>query len=240
MATPSRLSASSAAKHMNCYASANLELAIPGYQGPIEDPNANTAATRGTKMHEYMANIMELPLADARKFSEALEYIVKVRSLRRFTALVEVPAIAEWLTTKPGTTADLVLHVTDEMHVLDLKTGKIPVEPADNKQLLYYAATYGHLAPKAKGVHLHIVQPWAGIMDSWFASSQDIAAFMLEAKRAEAAIQAGNVAFSPGDHCTFCPANPHTRAAKGHPVCPAMQELLYPRVMDYDAILEAN
>ena len=59
--------------------------------------------------------------------------------------------VAEWLPSKPGTTADLVLYVADEIHVIDLKTGKIPVLVYDNQQLLFYAATYGHLAPKAKG-----------------------------------------------------------------------------------------
>ena len=143
---PARLSASSASKHINCHASANLELAIPGYQGPIEDPNANTAATRGTHMHEIMAQVFSLSATDARKFSEAMVYISEVQKLRRFSKLIEHETTAEWLVTKPRTTADLVFYVKDEIHILDLKTGKIPVSPVENPQLLYYAATYGHLA----------------------------------------------------------------------------------------------
>ena len=34
---PERFSASNAAKHMACPASANLELAIPNYQPPVDD-----------------------------------------------------------------------------------------------------------------------------------------------------------------------------------------------------------
>lgn len=223
---------------MGCHASANLELAIPGYQGPIEDPTANNAATRGTHMHEIMAEIMQLKPTDARKFSEAAVYMSELAARRRFTRLVEEEMTADWLVSTPKTTADLVLFTKDEMHVVDLKTGKIPVDPVENKQLMYYGATYGHMAPKAKGIHLHIVQPWAGIMDSWFADTARIAQFMVDARAAEAAILAGDTTFSPGDHCTFCPANPHTRVAKGHPVCPAMQELLYPRLMNESDILE--
>ena len=86
--------------------------------------------------------------------------------------------------------------------------------------------------------HLHIVQPWADVMDSWFADVSVIAQFMNEAVLAHDAIHAGSTQFSPGDSCQFCPANPHGRGLKGQPLCPAMMALLYPTIpLDEDEIL---
>jgi hypothetical protein len=237
---PERLSASSASKHMSCHASANLPLAIPGWTAPVEDPNANNAANRGTAMHEVYAQLMHITPSELENFSAALHYTANVRKLRRFSSLIEQEMVAEWLVTKPKTTADQVLYTQDEMHIIDLKWGKIPVSPVNNYQLLYYAATYGHLAPKAKGVTLHIVQPNADIMEGWFASSQVIAQFMADAMAAEAAIQAGSTTFAPGDHCTFCDANPHSRGGKGYPKCPVLMQMYYPTSLDEAAILELD
>jgi hypothetical protein len=235
-----RLSASSASKHMNCHASANLEVAIPGYTKPLQDPSANNAANRGTALHDTFASLMAIPVSDTKNFSAALSYTAEVRSRRRFQSLIELEMDVDWLVSKPKTTADLVLYTADEMHILDLKTGKIPVHAYDNYQLKYYAATYGFLAPKAKGVTVHIVQPWAGIMEESFVSSQEIAAFMAEARAHEDSIMAGDVTFQPGDHCTFCSANPRSRGAKGKPSCPVLMGMYYPTVVDETAMLEED
>lgn len=232
-----RLSASNASKHMSCHASANLPAAIPGWTAPEEDPNANNAANRGTAMHAVFADLMHLPVKDVENFSAALSYTAEVRGRRRFTALIEQEAVAEWLQTKPKTTADLVLYTQDEMHVLDLKTGRIPVQCIENYQLMYYAATYAHLAPKATGVTVHIVQPWGGVMEEWFVSAARLQQFMADAQAAEAAILGGDTSFMPGDHCTFCAANPHGRGSKGYPKCPAMMQLHYPNAFNADDIL---
>ena len=237
---PEKFSASVASRHMACHASANLELAIPHWTPPIKDPTADNAANRGTKMHAIMAEIMTLSRPDAENFAKALTYIAKVRELRRFSLLSEHPVTADWLTTKPGTTADLVLYTKDEMHIIDLKTGRIPVEVIDNKQMLFYAASYGHLAPKATGITLHIVQPWADNTTAWFASAGEISKFMRETKLAEAAIQGGDAAFGPGDHCMFCPANPQGRGEKGRPFCPALMEMYYPTIVDEDALISGG
>lgn len=234
---PKRFSASVAGRHMACHASANLDLAIPNWVEPVEDRSADTAANRGTRMHEIFAGAMELPASDMKKMASAIDYIADLRSTRRFKVLIEQPVKATWLTGDPGTTADLVLYTQDEMHVIDLKTGKIPVEVAGNEQLMYGAVTYGPLAPRAKGVTLHILQPWAGGNHSWFADTHTLGKFMADAIAADTAIQAGDTTFSPGDHCTFCPANPHSRGQKGAPLCPAMMHLLYPQPFDEDELL---
>ena len=235
--TAERFSASVAGRHMACHASANLASAIPGWVPPVVDPNKDNAANRGTRMHELFAGVMELPLADQKNFLEALRYVTELRERRRFKVLVEQEATADWLTTRPRTTVDLVLYVQDEIHVLDLKTGKIPVDVAWNEQLLYYAVTFAHLAPKAKGVTMHIVQPWAGQMESWHATTSDLMQFMAMAVSAETDIQKGDVTFGPSDHCKFCPANPHGRGLKGRPLCPALMDLYYPAIVDEAAML---
>jgi hypothetical protein len=225
---PERFSASVAGRHINCTASGDLETAIPNWVPPIEDPDKNNAANRGTRMHALMAGIMGLPLADQKNFSSALDYMINIQGLRRFKKLIEEPKRAQWLSTAPWTTADLVLYVQDELHIIDLKTGRIPVVADDNEQMLFYAATYADLAPKATGAYLHIVQPWANNIQMWFADELTIQNFMVDALEAETNILTGNLNFSPGDHCKFCPANPHTRGARGAPLCPAMMQLLYP------------
>jgi len=236
-----RFSASVASRHMACHASADLSTAIPGWVPPVEDDTADNAANRGTIMHALFAQVMDLGAADLRKFSEAVAYIAALRQTRRFHTLIEEPITAEWLITKPGTTADLVLYTQDEIHVIDLKTGKIPVSAFENKQLMYYAVSYGHLAPKAKGVTMHIVQPWAGVMDSWYADTAKLHLFMAEAKDAEFRINVLEERdFGPGDHCMFCPANPRGRGQKGHPFCPALMDMYYPMAVDEAAMMSED
>lgn len=238
--TPQRFSASQAARLMQCPGSGNLDVAIPNWTPPVEDPNADTAANHGTLLHSVFASLMDLTLKDQKKFLEALTYVTEVQSRRRFKKLIEVPVLAHWLPSKPSTTADLVLYTQDELHVFDLKTGRNLVPVEDNTQLMFYAATYAGLAPKATGVTVHIVQPWADNMADWFVPTYTLATFMQEAKKAEAAVQNLDTSLSPGDHCTYCPANPHGRGLKGTPFCPVMLQVLYPPTLDTEELLKGD
>jgi len=235
---PQRLSASVAARHMACHASANLPLAIPNWVQP--EKKKTGAASRGTLMHEHLEPIMKLKASEVLQFAELIDYVAKLRATRRFNVLIEQSVTADWLATKPGTTADQVLYTQDEIHIIDYKWGKMPVEVTGNQQLLYYAACYAPLAPKAKGVTLHILQPPIHEYNEWFADTNVISQFMLDARAAEAAIQAGDVTFGPSDSCTFCPANPHSRGEKGRPLCPAMMKVLYPDKTDEAEILSLD
>lgn len=231
---PERFSASNAAKHMACPASANLELAIPNYVPPVDETKA---ASTGTDRHAILAKINEFAPKEMLGFAEVIEYIGRLRQTRRFKVLIEEEVQATWLSSAPSTTADLVLYTQDELHILDYKNGKIPVEVVGNEQLLYYAVCYAPLAPKAKGATLHILQPNGGGNASWFADATTLKQFMDEAIETDRKIAAGDVTFGPSDHCTFCPANPHTRGAKGKPLCPAMMSLLYPAPFAEDELL---
>lgn len=232
-----KFSASRAERLMNCSASGDLEHAIPHYAPPVIDPSVSNAATRGTMVHELMAGVMALKPSEISAFVRALEYISALRSSRRFNALVEQTEMADWLPRPVSTTADLVLYTLDEIHIVDLKWGKIRVEVVDNEQLLYYAATYAKKAPRATQVTMHIVQPNADNIDSWTVDTLDLAAFMGRATVAQDKLFNGQLDFMPGDHCTFCPAYPHSRAAKGSVMCPVTMQLLYPAPFDEAALL---
>src|SRR3982750_2376473 len=105
-----RFSASVAARHIACPASANLELAIPNWVAPVDDRTADTAANRGTSMHEVFASVMELGNHDLQMMAKAIGYIADLRTTRRFKVLVEQSIQATWLVSKPDTTVDLVLY----------------------------------------------------------------------------------------------------------------------------------
>lgn len=222
---------------MACHASANLDLAIPNWTPPVEDRSADNAANRGTAKHEMLEPLMRLTSKEIDGMARYLRYVADLRATRRFKVLVEESVEATWLTTKPRTTADLVLYTQDELHIIDGKWGRIPVDPVDNAQLLFYAVCYAPLAPKAKGATLHILQPAIDNFDSWFADTTVLAAYMQEAMAAEKQIQAGDTTFGPSENCRFCPANPHTRGLKGKPLCPELMKVLYPDKTDESAIL---
>lgn len=234
---PERMSASVVKRHMACHGSANLEEAILNWTPPVEDRTADNAANRGTKKHELLEPIMELPAKDILGMAKYLQYVGELRSQRRFKVLVEAEVQAKWLVTQPQTTADLVLYTQDELHIVDGKWGKIKVDVLNNDQLMYYAVCFAPLAPKAKGVRLHILQPPLDNFESTWVSATELTEWMEKAQQAEKQIQAGDLTLTPGDHCQFCPANPHSRGQKGKPLCPVMMKLLYPGQVDEDEIL---
>lgn len=234
-----RFSASVADKHLACHASANLEKAIPGLQLPVEDRTVENAANKGTMMHKFMEDISVLTPAELLGLAKAIEYIATLRKKRRFKMKVELKGEGWWLSQKPGTTADVVLYVNDEIHVVDYKFGKIKVEVDANGQLKFYGLAFAPLAPKAKGVHVHIVQPFADNIESVYFTAAELEQFRVDTANADRAIQAGSVTFGPTDKgCLFCPANPHSRGAKASRACPVMMSILYPVKVDEDEILD--
>lgn len=245
---PQRFSASVAGRHMACHASAQLDLAIPNWEPPPKQEKTGAAAG-GTTIHKIIEQLFAIEYvtpskttkfnaSDMLAMAKLLQYLGELMSTRRFNILVEQKMKATWLVSEPDTTADLVFYTKDEIHVLDTKWGKIEVDPLENEQLLFGAATYGHLAPRAKGVTVHILQPRIDNMSSWYIDSVRLRKFMDDALAAEKAIADGDVTFGPSHHCTFCPANPHSRGEKGKPLCPAMMNLLYPKQpVDEDQIL---
>lgn len=238
---PERFSASVAEKHLSCHASANLPLAIPGWQDPPNDGDTK-ASILGTNMHEILERAGEFTPKQMLWMSQAMQYVAELRTRRRFTMEREVSGEGWWFTQdpKPQTMADVLLYTRDELHVVDYKFGGIFVDANNNTQGKYYALAFAPRAPKATEVHFHLVQPPADNFTEVVFSMAELEQFMQDTLDAEAAILAGSTKFGPSDNgCKFCPANPHSRGAKGHPFCPAMMDLLYPRpIIDEDAFLD--
>lgn len=238
-----RFSASNAARLMSCSASANLELAIPNWQPPVRDETMGTKA-KGAKIHGLVHELLSIQTVTAKsvkKFNAKdmantaamLQYTAELMSARRFNILTEHEEVTDWLANPGKTTADLVLYTQDELHIIDFKVGTVPVDVFENYQLMFYAITYAKYAPKAKGVTVHIVQPWAKdwspATSSWYVDTTRLEQFMNDALNAEQKIIAKDTTFGPSDSCMFCPAYPHSRGDKGTPLCPATLQLLYPR-----------
>ncbi len=230
-----KFSASRAARLVACHGSADLKAAIPGWQEPQQ---STVASERGTELHTLFEKVNNLSTPDMFRFAEAITYVAQLRKPRRFKVLVEHTVDVDWLQRPSKSTADLVLYTKNELHIIDLKAGKIPVDSYDNSQLKFYALSFAHFAPKAEGVTGHIVQPWANNTNSTFYSAQELADFKQDVLSAEQDILDGDLTLTPSDECLFCPANPHSRGAKGSPFCPAMMNVLYPLQINEQEILD--
>lgn len=238
-----KFSASQAEKFIGCHASADLETAIPGFIYPANDPLAqpavpenlgyiaemvekvctdtgsSRAASRGTMLHACVATLMA-EFKTAAQFEKLVELFIALLTVlkqRRFKILIEVATTLDWLQAPAITTADLVTYTADELHVWDWKFGSMPVSTAA-LQLKIYALAFLHLAPKAKGVWVHVLQP-GNYAELYFTIEQLEAARDLVIQH-EAEVIAGDLSFNTGKQCEFCPASPWTRGAKGNISCP--------------------
>lgn len=234
---PIKLSASVIGRAMTCTASADLETAIPGWTPPVRDDNAGAKGT-GSRIHLGLEHLFkDLTSSQLPQLIKLLDYVHGVASTRRFRKLVEEPMVAEWLTSRPVTTPDLVLYLSDELHIFDWKWGRLPVDVIDNPQLMFAAVSCAHLAPKAQQVTVHLLQPPLDKFESQVLTAAQLAVFSLKVREAEQLIHSKQLTFVPSDHCTFCPANPHSRGDKNRPYCPAMMKMLYPEFIDEAEIL---
>lgn len=203
---------------MSCHAASNLEAALPGYQ-PVD--SGSPAASRGTDIHAVLAAALVVGTnADLKDIIKMLQYVADLRDSRRFNMLVEHKMWMSWMQDPSQTTADVVLYLMDEIHIIDHKAGSIVVDP-DAPQLITYAAAAlsEGLAPKAEGVWLHVNQPRANNQVKTWISRKEVERFIQEQKRHEEEMAAGDLSFGPSyKACLFCPANPASRGAKGNSV----------------------
>lgn len=206
----------------------------------LDDPDATLGLTAICEPEARLLQLMrDLPAGMIRFISDACVWMAEQRKSYGFMKMhLEQELTATWLESKPTTTPDVVFVGPNDVFVVDYKTGRIPVPAVDNQQLLFYGATVvDQLAPDAATVLFVILQPGQKAadpmqIDEWSISRDDLEEWMKEARRADRRILNLDTTLKPGDHCQFCPANPHSRGDKGSPLCPVMLDILYPPIID--------
>lgn len=142
----------------------------------------------------------------------------------------------ELIADKCGGTADCVILTENRIFVIDFKNGFKWVDPAENKQLIIYAAGVlrAHPAPwKIERVTLAIVQPNAGgeIVKTWVATPEEIREHATQIGGAIDTCEAvktdlDNPAhFKPGSHCRYCKASTRCTVARAAVVTLARVDL---------------
>lgn len=165
--------------------------------------------------------------------AEALRYVADLIDTLDPDSLeieVEKKRTAEWLTTKPKTTPDIVIRDWEELHMLDLKMGDIEVDVVNNSQLMYGVQTVRR--GDEKKIVLHIMQrnhmKTLGVAGaSWELPPPVLEEWASAVQESERAILDGDLTLTAGSHCTFCPANPVGRGDKGNVMCPVMLNIAF-------------
>lgn len=217
-----RLSASRTERFMECPGSVLLENQMP------YEP-AGEAAERGTRIHELGERLLrgEEPAdilrsgADGDELAMAQNYADFVNTLcdnpRKKLIEVNVDEGLKSLHPSLGGTADAILAEGNTLHVVDLKTGRIPVDAKENKQMLTYAlgAMRQFNAPSTIEVKVHIYQPMTG-HSSWETTGERLIQHGEELKAAADLALSGNAPTIPGtEQCRWCRAKT---------ICPSLRE----------------
>jgi len=213
-----RLSASRTDRFMQCPGSYRLESLMP------YEP-AGEAAAIGTAIHELSEIILtgkEIPAGtDPDHLSMAQGYADFVNTLvenpRKKLIEVNLDEGLKSLHPALGGTADAVLVDGNHLHILDLKTGRVPVDATDNKQLLTYAlgAMRQLKAPNTIECTMHIYQPRVG-HSKWTVSGNRLNLHGERLKEAAELALSSDAPTSPSpDACRYC---------KAKTICPSMRE----------------
>ena len=205
-----RLSASKAERFMTCPGSYRLES-----QMPVEP--AGEAAAIGTAIHELAEAMMrgdDLIQADHpdEQWDMATDYVNFINTLvtnpRKKLIEVNVDNGLKSLHQALGGTADAVLVDGNHLHLVDLKTGRVPVAAENNKQLLTYAVGVMRQfnAPASIECTMHIFQPKVG-HSKWTVSGNDLVKHGLDLKAAAELALSPDAPTSPSpDACKYCRA----------------------------------
>lgn len=211
-----RISASRVERIMLCPASFSLEAMMP-------ESESGPAAQRGTDIHaiaEAMLLGKEWGPADEDLVGPAKEY---VKFINAFNLPVHVesnltPALST-LHPHLGGTADAIMINNDQLVVVDLKTGRIPVSAKNNRQLMTYAlgAYMLHGNEDIKTVQMLIFQPEIGL-DQSILTIEELKRFEHQLLRA---VEAANDPFAIAN-----PSNKACKYCRAKPVCPSIRTVV--------------
>jgi hypothetical protein len=186
---------------------------------------AGEAAERGTAIHEVAEKLLAgqpVPSGTPQEYIElAQQYVDFINSYfsspRKKLIEVNLDEPLKTLHSALGGTADAILVEGNTLACVDLKTGRVPVDAKDNKQLMTYAlgAMLKLKAPESVTVDMVIFQPGVGT-SKWSVTGKEL---MVHAKELE---RSAVLALSPD-----APTNPSSdacRYCKAKPICPSMRQ----------------
>jgi CRISPR/Cas system-associated exonuclease Cas4 (RecB family) len=214
-----RLSASRADRFMTCPGSVRLESQMP-YEPPGE------AAAIGTAIHELSEAMLRGDALNQADYEDshwnmASSYVKFINELienpRKKLIEVNVDDGLKSLHQALGGTADAVLVDGNHLHVIDLKTGRVPVEAENNRQLLTYAVGVMRKfnAPKDISCTMHIFQPMVG-HSSWTVDGARLIQHGVDLQQAATLALSYDAPTNPSpDACKYCRAKT---------ICPSIRQ----------------
>jgi len=198
----SKISPSGASRWMACMMSANVS--EDNIYTPVEEDNP--IAVEGTRLHDVAEKLLE---RESSAFSGVedvvVDYVKYVRNLAESSTIhIETKVTFKYLMDFRGY-VDAWIFKDGVLHVIDLKTGFIPVSAYKNPQLQLYAlGIYNDLIAmdyKIESICLHIHQSSVGNVSNWEMSVGDLIDFesvLIESLRVTDSVETG-------EHCKYCP-----------------------------------
>lgn len=228
------LSPSAAGRWLLCPASVALTAYMPEETSPyaLRGTAAHAAAESvitGRPYYKAPAGAEDVPFDELK--SDVWPYVEFVRKETRGNfRLIEQRLEASWLSPECFGTADAVILHPNEIHVIDLKTGRgVPVKAKDNPQLAIYARsvmeTFAGMFEDLSVIKMTIVQPPLNHIETWQITPEELIKItddmkpaaaeclkeLAEMSKKDARLEC--LKFNPGTaQCRFCRAR-HTCAA---------------------------
>lgn len=219
------LSASSAARWLNCPPSARLCAELPDKGSSYAEEGTLAHSMCEIKLQPFVSVVQkstvtkrlnklkkhELYQPEMDGYTETyVDYVKKIALSFPSKAHISIEQQVDYGNYAPegfGTADCLIVH-GEELHVIDFKYGKgVPVSPVDNPQLKLYAlgalSIYAMLYP-IKLIYLHIVQPRLDNIAEWTTSTEELLAWGESIKPAARDAFNGAGEFRSGEHCRFC------------------------------------
>jgi len=201
-----RVSPSGYKRWMNCPGAYTLQEKLGDL---IPEDNGSEAATLGTELHARA----EAALKGECEPCEATQFYVsfcrQLAAQKDAEMIVEAKVPLFWSREEHGY-ADCVIRTEDTVHVIDLKTGSIPIDAVNNYQLLTYA--YGMGMTSTEVFTMTIIQD--NEAKSWSLSVDQIEALSsVIGVKAQAALNPYIHELNASDEaCMFCPCRPFCKA----------------------------
>ena len=214
------LTASGSSRWINCPPSARLEENFPNETSEYAEEGTAAHELCEYKVRKYLNERVQMPQSDYYTeeiigFTDIYEQFV-IETVEQYKSeygspLVMVEEKLDFSHLVPGGfgTGDCVIACKGLIHIIDFKTGYMPVSSHRNTQMMLYASgalnTYGYLFD-IKTVRMTIVQPRIENISSYELSADELIAWGESIKPIAQMAFEGKGEQKPGEWCHFCRA----------------------------------